>query len=266
MKQQLADEHRSERSEVLQLIERRSTVQGWLARLDEQKGRVSERVLEKVRGDYQIRLQETLDALATHRRSIQDELGRASDRLLAAEEDHQAALDELEEGRLRNSIGEIDDSNWGAREAELAEAVERASASEVAVREETRRLEELLGQLEERGPASTPTFSVEPLEVVTKVDRGSASWLDEPDEMPPPGRSEPLAHAPLAGLESHNFLSDIDRAVIKTPEQPGLISHSLESDEPVEDTAPKPGLKCAECGYTNDLSAWFCGVCGADVG
>lgn len=37
-------------------------------------------------------------------------------------------------------------------------------------------------------------------------------------------------------------------------------------DEFDPETVPKPGIKCGNCGYTNDATAWFCGVCGADIG
>src|SRR5690606_37685866 len=224
-------------SDVLELIERRDTIQVWLARLDEQKGKVSERVLVRVRDDYQSRLRETLDALAGHRRVIQEELDRATRRLAEAEEEHQAAVDRLEEMRLRHLIGEIDQDTWSKRETELTAAVETASARETEIRAETRRLTELLDQLDERQPAATAD--------VTLTD-------------PPFYAAEEAAGD--FGDDEDLYLDDENDALVAPAAAASTAPGVDPADDPLADTAPKPGLKCAECGYTNDLSAWFCGV------
>ena len=56
------------------------------------------------------------------------------------------------------------------------------------------------------------------------------------------------------------FLEELDRTIAATaPSTPG-------DDEPPAEGRPQPGLKCPECGYSNDPAAWYCGVCGVDLG
>ncbi len=270
--QKLRANRDSVKPEVLELLEQRAAVQQWLARLDEQQGKVSEHVLARVRDDYQRRLQEALDALATHRRAIQEEVERATSRLVAAESEHRSALDELEEARLRNAIGELDDTVWSEREADLSEAVRSAEEHEVGAREETERLRNLLDQLDDReqetsaGDDSTTAFELEP----------AGESDDDADSDPPSPAAEASATPPhgdilrSADADDDSFLQDLDLSLAPPAGEPESAEVSWTPAASAEDdeglTAPKPGLKCGECGYTNDLSAWFCGVCGADVG
>jgi chromosome segregation ATPase len=252
MTQKLTADGESEMADVQKLLEERATVQRWLARLEEQRGNVSERVLQKVRGDYERRLQEALGSLASHRRAIQEELDRSRERLASAEEEHETANDEREEARLRNLIGELDDGTWAGRESQLTERVEAADRQMTEARAETERLRDLLHQLEEREEA-VPVFTLEP----------SSEYEEEEDDDYEDGE------------EDEDDEPEIDSAPLDLRETPvairgvggGAASRlDIVADPEPEDTAPKPGLKCTECGYTNDLSAWFCGVCGADVG
>ena len=56
------------------------------------------------------------------------------------------------------------------------------------------------------------------------------------------------------------FLEELDRTIAATaPRTPN-------DDEPPAEGRPQPGLKCPECGYSNDPAAWYCGVCGVDLG
>lgn len=251
-----------EQAEVKDLLDRRSVVQGWIDRLDSQEGSVTERVLRRVREDYENRLQEVLNALATHRLLVQEELDRSSRRLDEAEEEHLAALDELEEGRLRNMIGEIEDAAWADRSQLLDEVAQAAKDRQETAQAESLRLRDLLLQLDERTidvPVSRPPI---PLMEDEEIDGVLASpLLGEADDLAPGDEEEDDQGFTAFDAENETFLEQIDRALTDLP------ANALEDDvEDGEDTVPKPGLKCGECGYTNDLSAWFCGVCGADVG
>jgi hypothetical protein len=281
MTQKLETQRDPELSEVLDLLQRRATVQSWLVRLDEQRGSVSDRVLERVRADYERRLRDTLDSLASHRRAIQDELERATSRLVAAEEEHEDAVDQLEEARLRNLIGEIDDPAWTDREPALDDTVREARDREAEVRAETERLRDLLEQLDDREPGSgaesnfaleATTTDLDARPDVELIEDGEEEDDDEfVAETPEPtsvisaANPEPRGRV-ISREESDAFLQEIDRSLSGAPETQEPSAADEDAAEIEEDTSPKPGLKCAECGYTNDLSAWFCGVCGADVG
>lgn len=259
-------------AEVLQLLEQRDTLEEWLSRLDEHRGDVNDRVLEKVRQDYETRLQETLSALAEHRQALQGELDRTTRRLIEAENARQEASDELEETRLRTLIGEVDGSVWKEREPELNAALSAARETEKSIRAESERLRDLLDQLDER-----ETEDAAPL----AFELGSQE-LDLPAAGDVATIENPVAAVEDASEVDNGPVAEAVAEVVSPIESVDIASAGLASEEPVAipasgdetaegdgeevDTAPKPGLKCGECGYTNDLSAWFCGVCGADVG
>jgi hypothetical protein len=88
----------------------------------------------------------------------------------------------------------------------------------------------------------------------------SLSALDYPWEIPSAAAEvageDGESDAPAAG-----FLEELDRAL--NDESEGDPAFTLTEAE--LDTRPKPGVKCPDCGYTNDPQAWYCGVCGADL-
>jgi len=267
MTRNLTGQPPSESEEVFHLLARRSQVQEWLKRLDTQRGAVKDRILERVREDYEARLQETVETLARHREAVRNRFDEAGERLGTAEEEHLAILDRLEEARLRHLIGEMDEPHWAETSGRLGKLVEAARENEEAAREENRRLAELLQQLEERGEIekdSPPLDAYHPGDIEDDEDYEDGT----PGGTALAGAS--FSAGPSASLSAGApFLAEIDRAISGHEEElssPPPPSRAVSLDENPEMTAPKPGLKCSECGYTNDLGAWFCGVCGADVG
>lgn len=232
--------------DVGELLLRRSMIQQWLGRLDEQRGTVNPRILERVRLDYESRLQQTLAALAEHHDTLERDLESAIAQLARAEDLHLEAMDRFEEGRLRSLIGELDESAWAAERPGLEAEVEAAREAEVQTRGEADRLRDLLDQLREQEQEEQARAAPgDPREEVGQVpDEAAASRTDQ----------------------DAGFITDADSTLSDPTYDPELrITHPTDEGT-LEDTAPRPGLKCGECGYTNDLSAWFCGVCGADVG
>lgn len=106
-------------AEWAHLRRERSALRDRIARLDDERGRVSEAVLERVRADY-LRRKADLDAraedLAARARQEQSALARAVDR---QEEGVQRLRFELEEFDLRERIGEQLDAASARRAAEL---------------------------------------------------------------------------------------------------------------------------------------------------
>lgn len=251
--------------ELRTLIERRASLQKWLAGLEAQRGVASERVLERVRADYESRLAKTNAELSEHFAGIRAELERAAERASAAERAHDAALDALEEARLRHAIGELPSEGWPDRERELLAAVQAAKISEDDARIAADRLRDLLETLTVERPAASaePPAPVSP----TLVVDGTPEAEPVAPEAPPQQTIDTDATVESGSNpeQPEVVLEQVSIAVEESvgPELPGLFDPS---EIPSPEKKPPPGLKCAECGYTNDLSAWFCGVCGADVG
>jgi hypothetical protein len=66
---------------------------------------------------------------------------------------------------------------------------------------------------------------------------------------------------PAPADDDYAFLEELDRAIAAT----APTGESAEEDTDGK-TRPQPGLKCPDCGYSNDPAAWYCGVCGVDLG
>ena len=82
---------------------------------------------------------------------------------------------------------------------------------------------------------------------------------DFPWELPPvTPKLEPRAET---GPPPADFLAELDRAL--NDDSTDEAGYTLTEAE--LDTRPKAGVKCPDCGYTNDPQAWYCGVCGADL-
>ncbi|MEX2570914.1 MAG: hypothetical protein WD737_06385 [Gemmatimonadota bacterium] len=277
MQQKFAPETESAAAEVRELIARRAKIQQWLQRLDAQRGTVSANVLERVRGDYEQRLRETVEALTAHRASLDDEIERATKRLAEATQAASDASEALEEVRLRHAIGELADDEWKLEEAALQADVDSAQGDEDTARADVERVEEVLSQLREPPATRDQPQATDAADGEKQPDSGSAVAGPAPENAATP-EAAPAADDDLTWVtegdatdrtlaEPTSFLTDIDRALADADDDEGDSPAAVAGDdEPDENTAPKPGLKCAECGYTNDLSAWFCGVCGADIG
>jgi hypothetical protein len=89
--------------EIRQLLERRSTFQEWLHRLDELDGGFRPEVSGKVRTDYANRLSEVEGELQGHRDALESALSKRRSAVDDAEGRHDVRSAELEESRLRHT-------------------------------------------------------------------------------------------------------------------------------------------------------------------
>jgi hypothetical protein len=114
-------------SEVRDLIEESRTVQDWLDRLASHESDASPEVFDRVREDYNGRLEKATERLAQHRSELAGSLDTRRSELesLQADRDSQAA--DLEEARLRHMVGEFTDDRWN----ELSQSIE-GSLSELS--------------------------------------------------------------------------------------------------------------------------------------
>ncbi len=276
---------------VSQLLERRDQVQGWLTRLDELASECAAHVAARVRADYEGRLSTFLAELGTHLDTIREDAARVRADLDAASARHVDAVDSLDEVRLRYRIGEVEEERWEERRVVLEEEVASAAAARDAAAAELQRLEELVAQIETS--TGTPPARIHDLaisavavsELAAEGDDGEDDVIDIAElEAAAPSDEEtvPEPHLSLSQLDypweipsaagaagedgeeggtPTDFLEDLDRAL--NGEADGDAAFTLTEAE--LDTRPKPGVKCPDCGYTNDPQAWYCGVCGADL-
>lgn len=133
--------------EVLQLLEERSRIQGWLDRLTELRAETTPVVYDKVRTDYEERLQDVNGRLAEHRSDLESSVAHHRSRVDQLEEERDAAATRLEEAELRYRVGEYGEEEWG-RHREEGEAKTRDLEERLGEeREALTQLERVLGEL-----------------------------------------------------------------------------------------------------------------------
>lgn len=128
---------------VHDLVRQRDQLRSWIAKLDEVQTGVPGRVTERVRADYQDRLRRVTEELSAHGEEIARSLDGLRADLAAAEERRAHASDALEEARLRNLIGEMDDAAWEETRPALEEAVAAAEDAAAHAHDEVERLSAL---------------------------------------------------------------------------------------------------------------------------
>ncbi len=132
---------------VRQLLEQRSTYREWLSRLDEVGGKYRSEVAERVRVDYEARLEGVGEELAEHRHELVASLERRRARLDELTEAFERHSAELEEAELRFQVGEFDDATWEETREKLAENIEGIEGELGEARSAVGELERVLGEL-----------------------------------------------------------------------------------------------------------------------
>lgn len=224
---------------VADLMDRRTRITDWLALL-EQGPVTNPRAAERVRTDYRQRLEVVMSELAEHRDGLREHRRRLARSLTEAEAAEQAARDDLDEAEIRHRIGEIEAEEWEERRRALERAAAEAGEEARALREEASGLDEVLDTLE-GGIDTVPSpgsAGAQPPDATAVAE--ATEHAREEASMPTPSAD---------GDDGGGFLDDLDRAIDSSA-----------------DTRPRAGAKCPECGYTNDSDAWYCGVCGVDLG
>lgn len=132
---------------VRQLLEQRSTYREWLSRLDEVGGKYRSEVAERVRLDYEARLEGVGAELAEHRHELVSSLERRRARLDELSDAFDRHSAELEEAELRFQVGEFDDAQWEETREKLAESIEEIEGELGEARSAVGELERVLGEL-----------------------------------------------------------------------------------------------------------------------
>jgi hypothetical protein len=229
------------------LLARQAQIRAWIEQLDASTDDVPPHVVDRVRGDYETRLAALVEQLREHEAAVRADAERLQDALQLAREEQERAHDELAEGRLRNRLGEWGSDEWATRRAELERIAEDAGAREAELQVELERLDELLFEMGGGGePAGAPPPPQEPAAREPAVEEAAG---EEAVEQAPTG-------------EDFGFLREVDRAMGVEDDVAVAVPAG---EEPEPDTRPTPGIKCPDCGYTNDSTAWYCGVCGVSL-
>ena len=239
---------------VRDLQNQRMDVVNKLKRIEEKKSTVSVEVYEKVKKEYDDKLEAIEEQLGGHMDVLTEEVQRLKakdDELMEKEKEMKFKMEEVE---LRYSIGEYDEDSFKKAKEENDAAVEQLNEELEKTRENMTYYASFL-KAKEGEPAPEPTPEPVP----------------EPEPEPAP-KAEPEKPA-----EEESELK-IDEHILeeKLPEEEVALEELLSEEEAVKpDVAAegpaKPeaeqdkGVACPKCGHLNTADSWYCEKCGAEI-
>jgi hypothetical protein len=151
----MTDSNRS-LSELPALITERRRYESWLVALDARRESTPGHVFERVRTDYQTRLERVRERVEAHRHIIDEERTNVQSRLSLLEAEEQMRRDERAELDLRAHVGEL----AGGEAVSAFKAVDDAIGQLVAEKQGLQgRIDELAAMLEQRDTPPLPRAS-----------------------------------------------------------------------------------------------------------
>ena len=248
---------------IERLLEERRQYEAWIARLSAAEDATPAHVRERVKADYEARLQAVHEELKSHAESARQTIEQKQHFRLEVKKKEKLAAEKLAETELRHAVGEYDEAAW-------SQVHKDAMAELVTLREELQAVEADIEKLQEldtlvragpTGPSTQPAVGKgtpapaqprgggkpEPLDElafiksVTEDDKGNA---------PSPKRASGAQYQPNSQLITP----------LPSPASPPAAPPPV--DEDAED--PKP-LKCRDCGTMNLPTEWYCEQCGAEL-
>jgi hypothetical protein len=269
------------------LLEQRTQYEEWLLRLDTSGDKASPSVRQRVRGDYQARLDTVMEQLRSRSAVIAEELERQHASQAEIDRERRRAEEALAEAEVRHSVGEYDEGEWKRLNDQSRREIEQLRGRLKAVGAEISRLTEiqaLIAAPRAGAPAAAPAAAaptprtsrpevVEQAPLVTHVGES----FDEPAAAPPaprPNRAQPEpAAAPVDELAFLKSVSDEEpsRLAGRAPSNPSGGSTATATPKAPEPATSKAAagvaktLKCGECGTLNRPTEWYCERCGAEL-
>ena len=267
------------------LLEQRSQYEEWILRLDTTGDKASPAVRQRVRGDYEARLESVMEQLRGRSAAIAEDLERQHASQAELDRERRAAEEALAEAEVRHSVGEYTEDEWRKHSEQSKRGIEQLRARLRTIGSEITRLTEIQALI--AGPRATPAAPPPPppapraarpevfeqAPIVTHV-------ADEHEAVQPtptsakPRQPEPVPVDEMAFLKS---VSDDEpaRPIGRRASNPGMPA------VPTNPSAPNPAaasggggkaasgvaktLKCDECGTLNRPTEWYCERCGAEL-
>ena len=246
---------------IERLLEERRQYESWIARLSAGEDATPANVRDRVKADYEARLDAVLEELKSHAESARQTIEQKQHFRLEVKKKERLAAERLAETELRHSVGEYDEAAW-------SQVHKDAVAELVTLREDLQAVEADIEKLQEldalvRGGPKPPAAE-RPAARGTAPPRGGGKpepldelafiksvTDDDNRNTPSPKRASGAQYQPNVPMTPSQPAPPPPNAALPTP-----------SDEDVED--PRP-LKCRDCGTMNLPTEWYCEQCGAEL-
>ena len=249
---------------IERLLEERRQYEAWITRLSASDDATPAHVRDRVKADYEARLEAVVEELKSHAESARQTIEQKQHFRLEVKKKEKLAAEKLAETELRHAVGEYDDAAW-------SQVHKDAMAELVTLREELQAVDADIEKLQEldtlvragpKSPSPSPAPAPAkgpargaPLDELAFIKSVTA---DDKNAVPSPKRASGAQYQPNSQL-----ITPLPAPVV--PQAPTPPSTSLPT-APVDDEAedPKP-LKCRDCGTMNLPTEWYCEQCGAEL-
>jgi hypothetical protein len=254
---------------IERLLEERRQYQAWITRLSAAEDATPAHVRERVKADYQARLQAVLDELKSHADAARQTIEQKKSARLELRKREAMAAEKLAETELRHAVGEYDEAAWSQVHAE-------AQAELLALREEMQAIDGDIAKLQElddlvratpKAPGPTADRAGPPTLLPARRHSGDKPGAldelafiksvteDEKGSAPSPRRASGGHYQPPIPSTTP---TPVPRAAVPPPS----VLPTPPADEGVEE--PRT-LKCRDCGTMNLPTEWYCEQCGAEL-
>ena len=266
------------------LLEQRSQYEEWILRLDTSGDKASPAVRQRVRGDYEARLESVMEQLRGRSAAIGEDLERQHASQAELDRERRAAEEALAEAEVRHSVGEYTEDEWRKHNEQSKRGIEQLRAKLRAIGSEITRLTEIQALI--AGPRAT-SAAAPPPPPAPRAARPEvleqAPMVTHVADEPEPGQPTPAAakqrqpeQVPVDEMAFLKSVSDDEpaRPIGRRASNPGMPAVTNPS-------APNPAaasggggkaasgvaktLKCGECGTLNRPTEWYCERCGAEL-
>jgi hypothetical protein len=264
------------------LLEQRSQYEEWILRLDTSGDKAPPAVRQRVRGDYEARLESVMDQLRGRGAAIAEELEQQHASQAELDRERRSAEEALAEAEVRHSVGEYSEEEWRRHSEQSKRGIEQLRARLRAIGSEIIRLTEIQALIAgPRGPAAPPPQPPPAPRAARPEVVEQAPLVTHVAEEPEP-RGQPEPAVPVDEMAFLKSVSDEEPSRLsgRRTSNPGMPAVTT-APAPREPAAPsaaaasgggsKPAsgvaktLKCGECGTLNRPTEWYCERCGAEL-
>jgi len=275
------------------LLEQRSQYEEWILRLDTTGDKASPAVRQRVRGDYEARLESVMEQLRGRGAAIAEELERQHASQAELDRERRSAEEALAEAEVRHSVGEYSEEEWRRHSEQSKKGIEQLRARLRAIGGEITRLTGIQALIAGPRAAATPAPPPPPAPAPRAAPRPEVveqallvTHVAHEPESPSPPPATPRQPEPAAvPVDEMAFLKSVSddepsRMAGRRTSNPGMPAITTTA-APRESSAPSAGaaagggakaasgvaktLKCGECGTLNRPTEWYCERCGAEL-
>ena len=279
------------------LLEQQTQYEEWLAKLDSTADKAPPAVRQRIRGDYEARLETVMEQLRGRGSAIAEELERHHASQAELDRQRRAAEEALAESEVRHSVGEYTEDDWRRVSDQSRREIEQLRAQLRSIGTEITRLTQVQALIAAPRTGATPPAPTPPApaprpaakpEVVEQAPFVTHVADPMADPAAPPPRTAPQPPTPqpepaAAEVDELTFLKSVSdeepRAAPRRTGSGGSSSSSTATSAPprapeVAATQPSSGkaaaavaktLKCGDCGTLNRPTEWYCERCGAEL-